>query len=323
MLKTYCYQASNNTILHDLDPRDSCKLAVGKNLLWIDLFNFTEAEINEVGRTFGFHPLTVEDCLTFSPRAKVDRYEGYYFFTLHAIRYEEDSDEEIALEQLNIYLGPNYVVTLHRRTLPPLGRIARDCLAQHLDVMRHGADHFLLAILDGLTDQYFPILERVDERIDEIEDRMYHYRNQEVTEEFMSLKRTILAMRRAVLPQKRMFAGVHGHRPFPVAEENTPFYLDLTDHIERITDSVDAFKDLVDGALATYNSLISARTTHTIRVLTVISTIFMPLTFLTGFFGMNVPLPGQHTIWSTAIITAGLLAVSIWMYAIFRLNKWI
>lgn len=323
MIKTYGYHAQSASILHDIKLDDTGLLAGEDNLLWVDLYNFTEAEINRVAGVFGFHPLTVEDCMTYSPRAKIDRYEGYHFFTLHAIRYEEDSDEEITLEQLNIYLGPNYVVTLHRRTLPPLGRIARDCLTNKLDGMRHGPDHFLFAILDGLIDQYFPILERVDERIDEIEDRMYDRRNQEITEEFLSLKRTILAMRRAILPQKRMLSGTNGKPPFPMAEENIPFYLDLVDHIERITDAVDSFKDLVDGAMATYNSIISARTAHTMRVLTVISTIFMPLTFLTGFFGMNVPLPGQHTIWSTAVITAGLLGVSAWMYAVFRLNKWI
>jgi len=130
-------------------------------------------------------------------------------------------------------------------------------------------------------------------------------------------------MRRAIIPQKRIFASGSGNYAFSVSEDNVPYYLDLVDHIERIIDSIDNFRDLVDGALATYDSIISARTNETMRILTVISTIFMPLTFLTGFFGMNVPLPAQGSMTSTVAITVGLLGVSLWMFLIFRIRKWI
>jgi len=130
-------------------------------------------------------------------------------------------------------------------------------------------------------------------------------------------------MRRAILPQKRMFSNVSGHYMFQVAKESEPYYLDLVDHIERITDTIDSFRDLVDGALETYYSIISARTNEIMRVLTLISTIFMPLTFITGFFGMNVPLPEQESVWSTITITAGLIGVSLWMFVIFKIKKWI
>ncbi|MFZ5649827.1 MAG: magnesium/cobalt transporter CorA [Bacillota bacterium] len=324
MIKTYYYDSSAGRVIHDVDL---ARVDLGdntENLMWVDLYNFSDAEANQVARTFGFHPLSVEDCLHYSPRAKVDNYEEYYFFTLHALRYEEESDEEISLEQLNVYLGKNYVVTLHRRTLPTLGKIARNCLDNNrLEVMRKGPDFFLYTILDGITDMYFPVLNRINERVEELEDDLYNEPTREVTEEFLSLKRTTLAMRRAILPQKRIFASGSGNYAFRISEENIPYYLDLVDHIERIIDSIDSFRDLVDGALATYDSIISARTNETMRILTVISTIFMPLTFLTGFFGMNVPLPAQESAASTVIITVGLFGVSLWMFLIFRIRKWI
>ncbi len=324
MIKTYFYESSGDRIIHDVNLRRQDLLESEKNLLWVDLFNFTDAEANQVAEIFDFHPLSVEDCLHYSPRAKVDNYEDYYLFVLHALRYEEESDDEISLEQLNVYLGKNYVVTLHRRTLPTLGKIAKDCLANNrLEVMRKGPDFFLYTILDGITDMYFPILDRINERVEELEDDLYLEPTREVTEEILSLKRTTLAMRRAILPQKRIFASGNGNYAFNVGEENIPYFLDLVDHVERIIDSIDSFRDLVDGALATYESIIGARTSETIRILTVISTIFMPLTFLTGFFGMNVPLPAQHTVTSTLAITIGLLGVSLWMFLIFRLRKWI
>jgi len=324
LIKTYLYDFSQDRVLHDIDLERIDLSVNDKNLMWVDLFNFTEAEANEVARIFDFHPLSVEDCMHPSPRAKVDNYEEYYFFTLHALRYEEESDQEISLEQLNVYLGKNYVVTLHRRTLPTLGKIAKNCLSNNqLEVMRKGPDFFLYTILDGITDMYFPVLNRINERVEELEDDLYVEPTREVTEEFLSLKRTTLAMRRAILPQKRIFASGNGNYAFSVSEDNVPYYLDLVDHIERIIDSIDNFRDLVDGALATYDSIISARTNETMRILTVISTIFMPLTFLTGFFGMNVPLPAQESMTSTVAITLGLLGVSLWMFLIFRIRKWI
>ncbi len=195
----------------------------------------------------------------------------------------------------------------------------------HTEILRKGPDFFLYTIMDNITDMFFPVLERINERIEELEDDLYIQPTREITEEFLSLKRTTLEMRRAILPQKKIFASGNGssNYAFNVSEDTKPYFDDLVDHIERILDSIDGFRDLVDGALATYDSIISARTNETMRVLTVISTIFMPLTFLTGFFGMNVPLPSQHSIVSTITITFCLLGISVWMFLIFRLRKWI
>jgi len=189
--------------------------------------------------------------------------------------------------------------------------------------MNQGSDMFLYHILDGITDEYFPILDRIDQRVDELEDQLYEQTNKEITEEFMALKRTILSMRRAILPQKRMFSGLNGQFVFQISKEAEPYYLDLVDHIERIVDSIEGFRDLLDGALETYYSIISARTNESIRVLAVISFIFMPLTFVTGFFGMNVPLPAQENIWVTISIAAGLMGVTGWMFFVFKMKKWI
>jgi len=323
MIKTYLFDSDRGKLVHDVDLTRQDLFRHQDDLLWVDLFDFSEQELNHVAKVFSFHYLAVEDCLQHSPRAKVDAYENYYFFVLHALRYKEDSDEEITLEQLNVFLKSNVVVTVHRRPLPTLGRIARDCLNNKTRFLENGSDRFLYHILDGLTDEYFPILDRVDQRVDELEDQLYEQPNKEITEEFLALKRTILSMRRAIQPQKRMFFGVNGKYVFQVAKENEPYYLDLLDHIERITDSLNSFRDLLDGVLETYYSTITARTNESIRVLTVISFIFMPLTFVTGFFGMNVPLPDQQSVWSTVAITAGLLGATGGMLIIFKKKNWI
>ena len=324
MIKTYLFDSKEDRIIHDVNLSGKEYMENSENLMWVDLYSFTDEEANEVAEIFGFHPLSVEDCLHYSPRAKLDNYEDYSFFVLHAVRYEEESDEEISLEQLNVYLGRNYIVTLHRRPLPTLGKVARECLSnRHPEIMIKGPDFFLYSIMDSITDMYFPVLERINERIEELEDDLYVQPTKEITEEFLSLKRTTLAMKRAILSQKRIFASGNTEYIFEISEDTKPYFHDLVDHIERILDTIDSFRDLVDGALATYDSIISARTNETMRILTVISTIFMPLTFLTGFFGMNVPIPSQNSIVSTITITFCLLGVSLWMFLVFRVRKWI
>jgi len=325
MIKTYYYSFTEKRMYHDVDiEKKDDILKHEEDLLWVDLYKFTEQEIKSVAKVFDFHPLAVEDCLTYSPRAKLDNYENYYFYVMHALRYEEESEEEIVLVQLSMFLGQNFIVTVHNQTLPVLGRIAK-CSIKDPRYLEKGMEFFLYSIIDGNTDEIFPILDRIGVRIDELEDEMYEQPSKEVSEEFMSLKRTVLTIRRAIIPQKRIFTSINsgGHPYFDIREEIKPYFLDLVDHMERITDSIDGYRDLVDASLATYYSLVSARTSETMRVLTVISTIFMPLTFLTGFFGMNVPLPYQSLIVSTISITAGLFVVSSLMLAVFKKRKWI
>ncbi len=321
MIKTYLYDNSDQNMRHDISLDNLHPVLANKeNMLWVDLYNFTEQEIKYVANAFDFHELAVEDCMHYSPRAKLDRYDDYHFLVIHAIRYNEERDEEIMLVQLNIFLGENYIVTIHKNTLPSLGRLAKICLTD-IKVSDKGRDFFLYSIIDGLVDEYFPVLDRIGDRIEDLEDEIYERPSRETTDEFLALKRTILTMRRAITPQRRIFYNLTGSS-FIINEDNHPYYLDLKDHLERISDTIDGYKDLVDGALATYSSIISARTNETMRVLTVISTIFMPLTFVTGFFGMNVPLPDQESIWSTVSITMGLIMVSLWMVVLFRQKKW-
>lgn len=325
MIKTYFYSHSDGRMYHDIDlEKKDIYLKSEEDLLWVDLYTFTEQEIKYVARIFDFHPLAVEDCLNYSPRAKLDNYEDYYFYVMHALRYEEESEEEIILVQLNVFLGPNYVVTVHSHPLPVLGRMAKVSL-QSPQYMNKGMEFFLYSIIDGNTDEIFPILERIGVRIDELEDEIYGQPTREINEEFMALKRTILAIRRAILPQRRIFASINagGHPYFDIREEIKPYFLDLVDHMERIADAVDSYRDLVDASLATYYSLINVQTNETIRVLTVISTIFMPITFITGYFGMNVPLPYQESAASTLVITAGLLFIPTFMLWMFKKLNWI
>lgn len=292
-----------------------------EDLLWIDIYDVGNEELHYIANLFNFHPLAIEDCLHVSPRAKVDDYEDYYFFVFHALRYNEESDNEITTLELNVFLGKNYIVTIHKSPMSTIGRIAAACLRSK-DYMNQGTDYLLYHIADGITDEYFPILDRISVRIDELEDEIFYHEVEKITEEFLALKRTIILIRRVILPQKRIFANLNGRLSFEIREENIPFFIDLVDHLERIVDSTETFRDLVNGAMDTYFSIVTAKTTEIMRVLTIISTIMMPLTFITGFFGMNVSLPMENKAWAVGVIALFMLLITSLMLFVFKKRRW-
>jgi len=324
MIKTYFYDVDENRMIHDVDLTRVDKMLQNEDsLLWIDIYNWNPQEIKAIADVFGFHPLAVEDCIHESPRSKVDQYDGgYYFFEFHALKYDEESDNEISSEQLNVFLGQNFIVTVHKRPIPSIGRIAAKSLRES-NFMTRGGDYLLYAIVDGITDTYFPITDRIAVRIDELEDEMYEHPALAITEEFLALRKTIVLLRRVIQPQRRIFARVGTIHSFEVRNENQPYYMDLTDHLERISDSIEVFSDLTSGALATYSSLGTAKTNETIRVLTVITTLTATLTFVTGIFGMNVPLPLQKSWWGTILVGTVMGILTISMLLAFRRRKWL
>lgn len=325
LIKTYFYNHSEQKMFHDVDLSKKDEwLKSPEDLLWIDLYDVGNNELQFIGKIFDFHALAIEDCLHVSPRAKVDNYEDYYFFVFHALRYNEESDNEITTLELNVFLGPNYIVTIHKSPMNTIGRIAAQSHRNN-SYLNRGPDYLLYAIVDGITDEYFPIMDRLSVRIDELEDEIYEHQVEEITEEFLALKRTLILIRRVILPQKRIFANVNGRYSFDISEDNHPFYIDLTDHLERIADSTETYRDLVNGALDTYYTIISAKTTETMRVLTIISTIILPLTFITGLFGMNTFawLGEKAEPIMLVIALAVMAAITLWMLHIFRKRKWL
>ncbi|MEN3768955.1 magnesium/cobalt transporter CorA [Priestia megaterium] len=320
MIKTYLYDDETKEMVTNLDLGDVHeKLRNPDNLLWIDLYDVHGQELAQIAKLFDFHPLAIEDCLHDSPRAKMDDYEDYKFFVFHALRYNEESDDEITTLELNVFVGSNYVVTIHKHKMGWLRKMDAVC-SRYPKFMNRGADFLLYALIDGITDEYFPILDRIDMRIDELEDEIYNKEVRGVTEEFLALKRTIILIRRVILPQRRIFLTVNGKWKFDIREENVPFYIDLLDHLERIVDSAETFRDLVNSALDTYYSITNATSSEKLNVLTLISTIMLPLTFVTGFFGMNVPIPYQNSHWATAVIIVMLIVLTWGMWKYFK-NK--
>lgn len=325
MIKTYFYNDEDKTMYHDVDLGNKEQLlASPHNLLWIDLFDCSARELHEVGEIFDFHPLALEDCLQESPRAKVDRYDDYNFFVFHALRYFEEAEEEdeITSIELDVFMGSNYLVTIHPVALAAVGKVARVCLNKD-EYMLMGPEHLIYRIVDNIVDDYFPIMERLGERIDDLEDNIFTQRGQETFEEILALKTTLILLRKVLIPQRRIFSNISSHYSFFVSEENVPYFEDLLDHLDSILDTANTFRDLVTSSTEIYYSIINGRTSEIITLLTIMSVIMMPLTVITGFFGMNVNLPLMHNPWAYAIIFGGMMLLAFGMLAYFRRRSFI
>lgn len=325
MIKTYLYDHDGETMRHDVDlSRVGALLQNEKNLLWIDLYDCTEEELNYVGDLFSFHPLALEDCLQENPRAKIDDYEDYYFMVFHALRYFEEAEEEdeISSIELDVFLGSNYIVTIHPVALAAVGKAARISLRSD-NLMNRGPDYLLYNIMDNIVDDSFPILARLGERIDDLEDAVFTSRGQAFTEEIMALKTSLILFRKVVIPQRNMISSLVGRKRMFVNDDNEPYYLDLADNLGNVLDTVNTYRDLTNSSLEIYYSVVNGHTNQIITALTIISIIMMPLTVITGYFGMNVGLPFQGDPSAYLFILSGMLVLSVTMLVVFRKKGWV
>lgn len=316
MIKTYIYSEKENKIIKNIDiTKEKQYLTNTTDLIWVDLFDTSLEELKTVGEIFDFHPLAMEDCLQYTLRSKVDQYPNHSFFIFHATIYNEEKEEEFIIHPLNIFLGKNYVVTVHQERINAIGKAVNKVLSDS-HIMKKGSDYLLYSLLDEIVDEYFPILSRLSERIDELEDEMYIHPAQEISEEFLALKRTIVLFRRVIQPKKQIFTSISNRRLLTVREEHIPYFMDLVDHLERISDSLEVYRDLVSGAMDTYFSLVSARTNNTMKSLTIITVMTAIIAAITGFFGMNVPLPYQDSPVMTVVIFIVLASIPIFVWLV-------
>ncbi len=249
---------------------------------WLDLVGLDEAAAETLLRdTFGFHPLAVEDAEHFGQRPKLDTYEGFALIVVYG------ATAAGTLVEVHCFYTENYLVTVHHEPCPDLTSLG-ERVRQHAGPQ---LDHVMLLyrVIDTLVDGYFPVLSRLDDEIDELEDEILERPTEQQLGRLFDMKRSLIAMRKVVTPQRDMFASLlSGRNILPgMTPDAERYFRDLYDHLIRISDLVDSYRDLMSGALDTHLSTVSNRLNVVMKQLTIIATIFLPLSFLTGFFGQN------------------------------------
>jgi magnesium transporter len=276
---------------------------------------------------FGWHPLDVEDIVSKRQRPKVDDYEedGYLFAVLHFPVFDQ-TVQRLNAAELDIFIGHDYVVTIPNRELLPVTRLFERCQGDERfreQLFARGSGRLLYEILDDLFDYCFPILDKIAHKLDGIEDEMFEGRSEEVVRDLSNVKQEIISYRKIIKPERSTLRVLERRVEDFLPEELELYFDDIVDSAERIWDLLDNYKEVVEGLESTNESVISHRQNDVLRLLTVFTVIVLPLTMLTGVFGMNVAFPGEGTREAFWIIAAALVAILVGMVGFFRWKRWL
>jgi magnesium transporter len=258
------------------------ELLASGGFFWLDLDQPDQNDFSILREAFGFHPLAVEDSEHFDQRAKIEDYDDFVFLVVYGASPDDDR-----LVEVHCFYSERFLVTVHRDDCPAFAEIRRRY--QKRDEAIDRPSLLLYRIVDGLVDSFFPILADFDDRIDELEDEIFRDASDRQLQEIFAMKRLLVGMRKAVSPQRDAFAGLMGGvAELPgLAEGDERYFRDVYDHLIRISDLIDSYRDLLSSAMDVYLSTVSNRLNAVMKQLAVIATIFLPLAWLTGFFGQN------------------------------------
>jgi magnesium transporter len=295
-----------------------------KEFFWLDIEDPTADEIKHLGDLLHLHPLTLEDISTFSERPKREHYDGYVSLVVYGVDAAAAAGESL-LREVHMLISGDYVVTLH----PSPFAILKD-LKKRLEPGEFPGEQALIyRILDGILSTFVPVLDRVDDQIDEIEQQVIQKPQESALQRIFALKRDLIGMRRVITPMRDFFArDANEISTLPgMTPDNQPYFRDLYDTLVRSSDLVDSYRDLLSGATDMYLSTVANRQGEIAKQLTIIATIFLPLSFLTGFFGQNFTFLTNHILnhtWTFFVLGLGMLAASIgvlWFF--FRRRGWL
>jgi magnesium transporter len=306
-------------------PHDDLAVQLRKDgFVWIDLEAPTEEDLAKLGNVIALHPLTLEDARTFQQRPKIEEYEGYMFIVVFGVDEDTASGGPL-LREVHLVISGDYVITIHRRPSPALADLRR-----RYDDQPIRSEQFLVyKVLDALVSTFVPVLSRTDDDIDDVEQHVIDNPTEEELQRIFGLKRDLVAMRRVVSPMRDMFArNADRIAELPGLETDDRLYFrDLYDTLIRVSELVDSYRDLLSGATDMYLSTVANRQGEVNKQLTIIATVFLPLTFLTGFFGQNFALLTGHIInhdWTFWVFGIGLLVASAIGFRIyFKRKRWI
>ncbi|MEX1253633.1 MAG: magnesium/cobalt transporter CorA [Dehalococcoidia bacterium] len=323
MITTH-FRAADGTISTGLgDDALREALAAPDGLLWVDLESASRDDGALLGELFRFHHLAIDDCFNehIDP-AKIDDYGDYIFVIAQAVIYQEATGQ-LETTELDLFLGPNYVVSFHAQPLPFVSDVRRRCDGNGLELAR-GADFLAHALLDALVDDYQPAVEQLDDTLTRVEELVLARPQPAVLQEVLALKRNVQRLRRTIIPQRDVVNRfARGEFPRLVRPETFIYYRDIYDHVVRVEQLVESVRDLADGVLNTYLSAVNNRLNEAMRTLSVVATVILPLTFIASIYGMNFDhMPELEWRYGYFVILGAMVVVALGMVAFFKVRRW-
>jgi len=305
-------------VLRGVKPDELARVA--GNVCFIELTEPTKEEGAILASVFHFHQLAIDDCWEEVNHPKADDYGNYLFMVLHEPRY---GDRKFSTREIEFFLGRTFLLSFHKHPLSCIEEVIAK-VEKRPELFERGPDFLLYLILDYVVDGYFPVLDKLEARIDQLEDSIVRNPTNGTVDGIFSMKREVLHLKKVIGPQREML-NRFTRAEFPQIQKSTLVYFrDLYDHIYRIYDMIESFRDLLSGALDAYLSSLSNRMNEIMKVLTIITTILLPLTLITGIYGMNFKfMPELTRPWGYPFALGLMVVIAVAMLLFFKKKKWL
>ena len=291
---------------------------------WININGLNHVnDIEKIGIHYDIHPLTLEDIVSISQRPKLDDFDDYVFVVLNMLYY--DNDEKIISEQVSFILGNNYVLSFQEAEGDVFDSVRERIRHGKGRVRTLGADYLLYVLIDAVVDHYYIILETMGNKIEDLEDNLFNGLSQEaISVQIQNLKREVLKVRRAIFPLREIISRIEKNESKLIQEKTQRFFRDVYDHIIQISESIDIYREMIWSLMDMYMTTISNKMNEVMKVLTIMASIFIPLTFIAGIYGMNFEyIPELKYKYSYFILWGVLVVIFLLMLYYFKRKKWL
>jgi len=291
---------------------------------WINLDGIHQVDnIEKIGKHFKIHPLVLEDIMNTGQRPKMEDFNNYLFLVLKMLSYDEE-ENETKTEQVSLILSSNYVISFQESEGDVFDPIRERIRTDRGRIRKMGVDYLAYSLIDAIVDNYFMVLEKIGEKIEDIEDELVKNPTPEVLHTIHRLKRELIFLRKSVWPLREVISRLERWES-PLIDKSIDIYLrDVYDHTIQVIDALETFRDMLSGMLDIYLSSVSNRMNEVMKVLTIIATIFIPLTLVAGIYGMNFSyMPELESPWGYPMVYMIMLAISAVMLMYFRRKKWL
>ncbi|HEV3471386.1 MAG TPA: magnesium/cobalt transporter CorA [Pyrinomonadaceae bacterium] len=323
MITTVCLNSATKKFVSDFpaaELSDYCEAR--QNVVWADVSDPTGQDFAELAEEFGFHPLSIEDCRNAHQRPKIEEYPGYYFLVLYEAALV-GPEHDLELRELNIFLGPNYVVTVHSRPIRAV-ETARRLWKEWTDRAEHGSGLLAYLLLDAVVDDYMPLLDVVSDRLDDLEDDIFGEFRPDAIQDIFRVKKQLLFLRRSITPLRDVFNTMLRREQPIFARETHVYFQDVFDHIIRVADTIDTLRDMLGSTMDAYLSVSGNRMNMVMKRLTSIATILMSVTLIAGIYGMNFEfMPELKWRFGYTFALLSMVGVGLALYFFLRRVKWL
>ncbi len=291
---------------------------------WINVEGLHDVDVIEkIGERFNLHPLLLEDVVNTAQRPKLDDYDDYLFVVMKMFTFDKKTDE-IVSEQVSFILGPHYVIMFQEREGDVFNAVRQRIKTGKGSMRKMGSDYLAYALIDAVVDSYYSVLEKVGEKIEDMEETVVQHPVPMTLQEIHNLKRNLILLRKSVWPLRDVANSLARGESELISDKSIIYLRDVYDHTIQTIDTIETFRDMTSGMLDIYLSSVSNRMNEIMKVLTIIATIFIPLTFIVGVYGMNfVHMPELGVVWAYPLVWVVMLIIGIIMLIYFRRRKWL